>query len=278
MNYIESTANGQVKSLVRLRKKSSERLKRRLIIAEGERLVREIPIESLQAVYVTKDWYERNAREVQWSDVLEQSEVTVVSPGVFSVISETKSPQGILALVCMPQWDKSVLFREKTDKTKRPLLLGTERLQDPGNMGTILRTAEAAGADALIVSRDCVDLYSPKVIRAAMGAAFRLPVIVADDFCGMIREVRRHGIRVFAASLEKSESYDGQTYTEGAMFLIGNEGNGLSREAVAAADMSVRIEMQEGVESLNAAVAAAVLLFEARRQRSSGRLKEEMKQ
>ena len=199
MNYIESTANGQVKSLVRLRKKSSERMKKRLVIAEGERLVREIPPERLRAVYVTKDWYDRNGREARWRAVLEQAEVTIVSCGVFSAISETKSPQGILAVVRMPQWDKSILFREKTGKVKRPLmLLGVERLQDPGNMGTILRTAEAVGADALVVSGDCVDLYSPKVIRSAMGAAFRFPVIVADDFCGMIREIRRHGIRVFA--------------------------------------------------------------------------------
>ena len=148
-----------------------------------------------------------------------------------------------------------------------PLVIVLDQLQDPGNLGTIFRTAEAAGATGILLSRYCVDIYNPKVIRSTMGAVFRLPFLYVDDLPGAIGELKAEGIRVFAAHLEGKNAYDREDYSRGTAFLIGNEGNGLRDEVAECADCRVRIPMQGRAESLKAAVAAAVLMFEAGRQR-----------
>lgn len=285
--YISSMANAQVKELLRLQKKRSERKKRGIVIAEGERLVSEIPSGLLEKVYVSESWY-HSYKETQYREKLlsgfgqaEEFEPVVLSDNVFSAVTDTKTPQGVMALVHMPKWTMEDLLRpvpgEGLSATVRKplLLLGLERLQDPGNLGTILRTAEAAGVNGIVMSADCVDLFSPKVIRSAMGAAFRIPVVMAEDFAGMIGDVQRSGCNVYAAALGKSRSYFEYSYCGDIMFLIGNEGNGLSDEAIRGADQRIYIPMEPQVESLNAATAASVLVFEARRQRTVDKAKTE---
>ena len=144
-------------------------------------------------------------------------------------------------------------------------------VSDPGNLGTIFRTAEAAGATGIVLSKDCVDLYNPKVIRSTMGAIFRIPFIYTDDLKGTIDELKREGITVYAAHLKGENSYDMEDYKTACAFLIGNEGNGLTEETAACADRKILIPMEGGAESLNAAVASAVLMFEAGRQRRNKR-------
>ena len=150
-------------------------------------------------------------------------------------------------------------------------MLVLENIQDPGNLGTIFRTAEAAGATGIVLSKDCVDLYNPKVIRSTMGAIFRIPFIYTDDLIGTIDELKREGITVYAAHLKGENSYDMEDYKTACAFLIGNEGNGLPEETAACADRKILIPMEGGAESLNAAVASAVLMFEAGRQRRNKR-------
>ena len=152
-----------------------------------------------------------------------------------------------------------------------PHVLVLENIQDPGNLGTIFRTAEAAGATGIVLSKDCVDLYNPKVIRSTMGAIFRIPFIYTDDLKGTIDELKREGITVYAAHLKGENSYDMEDYKTACAFLIGNEGNGLTEETAACADRKILIPMEGGAESLNAAVASAVLMFEAGRQRRNKR-------
>lgn len=258
---IESRSNPQVRELIRLQKKAGERRKSALVPAEGERLVKEIPEGLLERVYVSRTWRQMHEDQELWRRVCK--EATVLSDEIFAAVTDTRTPQGIMGLVRMPAWSEADLAPAEG----HALLLGLEKLQDPGNMGTILRTAEAAGVHGLIVSGDCVDLYSPKVIRSAMGAAFRMPVVAVDDFPAFLIKMRRRGYLVCAAALDGSIPYTKSDYRKDTIIVIGNEGNGLSQAALQAADQRIRIPMEPQVESLNAAVAASILMFEARRQR-----------
>ena len=140
-------------------------------------------------------------------------------------------------------------------------------LQDPGNMGTIVRTAEGAGVTGVIMSRDCVDIYNPKTIRSTMGSIYRMPFYYAEDILKAIRKIKDAGIKVYAAHLDGEKSYDEEDYAFSCAFLIGNEGNGLREETSKMADHYIIIPMSGEVESLNAAIAASVLMFEVKRQR-----------
>ena len=236
---ITSTSNIQVKELLRLQKKSREREKEGVFIVEGPRMAEEIPRERIVKLYV--------------------------SDTVFAHVSDTKTPQGILAVVRRMEYTAEDILGET------PHVLVLENIQDPGNLGTIFRTAEAAGATGIVLSKDCVDLYNPKVIRSTMGAIFRIPFIYTDDLKGTIDELKREGITVYAAHLKGENSYDMEDYKTACAFLIGNEGNGLTEETAACADRKILIPMEGGAESLNAAVASAVLMFEAGRQRRNKR-------
>ena len=186
----------------------------------------------------------------------------VVEDGVFSRMCDTRTPQGILSLVRMPSWTW-----EQVTGGSKPLILVLEDLQDPGNVGTILRTAEGAGVTGALLSRNCVDLFHPKTIRSTMGSVYRMPCCFPEDILEAADRLRQHGIRTFAAHLAGKRSYAGEDYRGGSAFLIGNEGNGLSRQLADRADCLVRIPMEGQVESLNAAVAAAVLMYTAHAQR-----------
>ena len=148
-----------------------------------------------------------------------------------------------------------------------PHLLVLEHLQDPGNLGTILRAGEGAGLTGVLMDSNTADIYSPKVVRATMGSLLRVPFAYVEDLGEALALLKKKKIRVYAAHLQGSNAYDRENYRKATAFLIGNEANGLSPETAAAADVRIRIPMLGEVESLNAAVAASVLMFEAARQR-----------
>ena len=146
-------------------------------------------------------------------------------------------------------------------------LLILESVQDPGNLGTMVRTGEGAGISGIIMNRTTVDLFNPKTIRSTMGSIYRVPYYIADDLAETIGELKRQKVGIYAAHLKGQMHYDEPSYCKGTAFLIGNEGNGLSDEIAGLADNYVRIPMEGSVESLNAAVSAALLMYETNRQR-----------
>lgn len=256
---ITSTSNAQVKYLINLQKKAKTRREEQKFVIEGIRMFTEIPKERLVKAYVTEGFYAEH-RELFVGVTYE-----MVADSVFAQISDTRTPQGVLAVVSMRNYSMAeVCDREDA------FVIACEDLQDPGNLGTILRAGEGAGVTGIILSRNTVDLYNPKVIRSTMGSLFRVPVVVVEDFCMAIRQMQNLGIKVAAAHLDGVEDYAVADYGTKCAFLIGNEGNGLSDEAARAADMLVRIPMKGEVESLNAAVAATVLMYDvaARRRRA----------
>lgn len=264
---ITSTANAQVKELVRLMKKSRAREVAGVFIVEGPRMAGELvddPAwrERIDRVYLSESYVGKHKEETD--QIRKACRMEILADNVFAHVSDTKTPQGILAVAKRREYDLKDITGGAPE---RSLVIVLDQLQDPGNLGTIFRTAEAAGATGVLLSRDCVDIYNPKVTRSTMGAVFRLPFLYVDDVPGAVSELKKEGIRVFAAHLEGENTYDKEDYSGGTAFLIGNEGNGLRNEVAECADCRIRIPMQGKAESLNAAVAAAVLIFEVSRQR-----------
>ena len=190
--------------------------------------------------------------------------VEIVDDKVFKSLSDTVTPQGVLCLISMKDWS----LEEILEGVKNPLLMILEDLQDPGNLGTIIRTGEGAGITGVILSRTSVDVFNPKVIRSTMGSVYRVPVLYVDSIEKEVLSVlKTHGITTYAAHLKGKNNYDQEDYGKGAAFFIGNEGNGLTDSLTACADTLIKIPMEGQVESLNAAMASGILMYEAARQR-----------
>ncbi len=255
---ITSTANPQVKTILQLQKKARERKKQQLYVVEGIRMFREAPDERIARIYLSASFAQGEiGREIA---VDRRSEI--LADSVFAHVSDTKTPQGILCLVRMDEGTFAASMAEETG-----LWLILENIQDPGNLGTMFRTGEGAGVTGILMDKNTVDIYNPKTIRSTMGSIYRVPFVIAEDFHGAIGEMQSRGIRVYAAHLGGSVCYDEPDYRRGSAFLIGNEGNGLTAETAALADQNIRIPMAGQLESLNAAMAGGILLYEAARQR-----------
>lgn len=255
---IESTANKQVKNLIQLMKKSKVRRETGTFVVEGIRMFREVPAERLVQTYVSESFLERDENR----KLLEKLHYEVMTDKVFQAVSDTQTPQGILCIVRQMEYTLEAMM-----KKEHPFLMVLENLQDPGNLGTIFRTAEGAGVDGIVMSRDTVDIYNPKTVRSTMGALYRMPFAYVEDVTQTIDTMKKKGIAVYAAHLKGQNNYYSEDYTGGCAFLIGNEGNGLTEKLAEQADTYIRIPMEGQVESLNAAVAAAILMYEVKRQR-----------
>ena len=261
---ITSTSSSQVKHVVNLQKKAKLRKEEKQFVVEGVKMVSEAPADRLVKVYVSEtfkadneEFLERMNYDSIGKDVLE-----IVTDNVFMRMADTQTPQGIMAVVRMKDSSISDML------TDNPLLILVENLQDPGNLGTILRMGEGAGVTGVVMSSNTVDIYNPKTIRSTMGSIFRVPFVYVQDFSDAVSQCQNAGIKVYAAHLDGKNTYLGEDYREGTAFLIGNEGNGLTDDITKQADTLIRIPMQGEVESLNAAIACTILTYEAVRQRS----------
>lgn len=254
---ITSTNNPAVKNIIALQKKSKLRREQEVFLVEGPKMVSEIPEGELRELYVSEEFQ----AEGQWEKLLEGKRYETVSAKVFREMSDTQTPQGILAVVSQRHSVLPELFR-----AENPHLLLLEDIQDPGNLGTMLRAGEGAGITGVVMSRGCVDIYNPKVIRSTMGSIYRVPFVYTDDFHGAIREIKK-SCKVYAAHLGGAYYYDEGDYTTATAMIIGNEAKGIREETAALADTLIKIPMEGRVESLNAAVAASILMYEVYRQR-----------
>lgn len=317
---ITSVANQQMKHILQLNKKSKTRYEQWVFVVEGIKMCLEAPREDIVKMYVSESFLadEDKRRRIQGYSY------EVVKDNVFQAVSDTKTPQGILCLVRMPQYRLEDLLGtpagwqdgedgqpgsqgagsgqpgsqsagggqpgsqsarggqpgsqgagdgqpgdspDRRNRGKCAHLLILEGIQDPGNLGTMIRTGEGAGATGILMDKTTVDIFHPKTIRATMGALYRVPFFVTPDLQGAIQQLKEKGVSIYAAHLSGTLSYEEPDYRGHTGFLIGNEGNGLSPEIAGLADFPIRIPMEGKVESLNAAVAAALLMYEVRRQR-----------
>lgn len=273
---ITSTANPRVKNLIQLQKKSKVRREENCFVVEGIKMVLEAPPKRLKAIYMSESFEkdEKQRKAVESKAKAAGCFLEVLGDKVFKEASDTMTPQGVMAVVAMNVFDwKDLVFGKDAERPEPGagkgggLFLILESLQDPGNLGTILRTGEGAGINGVILNRTSADPYMPKVIRSTMGSIYRVPVAVAEDLEAVVSALRASGVRVFAAHLKGKKSYFEQDYLTGTCFMIGNEANGLSEALAKMATDYIRIPMSGQVESLNAGVAAALLMYEAKRQR-----------
>lgn len=255
---ITSASNARVKNVIQLNQKAKVRREQGLFVAEGKKMFLEAPADWVSEVYVS----ESLSADKEIMERAEKFFCEIVKDSVFRQMCDTKTPQGILTVLKLPVWtEEDVLGGDA------PLVMVLEDLQDPGNAGTILRTGEGAGVKGVLLTKTCVDITNPKVIRSTMGSIYRIPFLYVEDVVSLKKKLADRGIRTFAAHLKGENSYDREDYRGGTAFFIGNEGKGLTDSAAETADCLIRIPMCGKVESLNAAMAAGILMYEASRQR-----------
>ncbi|MCM1125397.1 MAG: RNA methyltransferase [Lachnospiraceae bacterium] len=282
---ITSLGNSRIKHLTALREKTRERNREGLFLAEGIKMFEEAPLDKIKEVYCGESFYQLLLNSMETKEKLpeiirlqkafhkleqcgKQGIFTErLSDEALKKAADTMTPQGILFV--MEQFSYSLedmleqalgLFREKG---RNPLFLILEDIQDPGNLGTMIRTGEGAGVSGVILSKGCVDIYNPKTIRSTMGSLYRVPFVYRENLGEAVKELQKHDIRVYAAHLKGEQYFDRIDYSGGSAFLVGNEGNGLKEETADLADAYIKIPMEGSLESLNAAVAAALLLYQA---------------
>ncbi len=253
---ITSPSNEQIKKLIQLKEKTKVRKSTGTFTVEGIKMFLEIPKDDLVSIYVSESFEKKNM------SLLSGKEYQIVSDAVFKKFSDTVSPQGIMAIVKQKEYTVNQIISSRNQKKSCIVVL--DRIQDPGNLGTIVRTAEAAGISGIIMSSDCADIYNPKVIRSTMGSIFRVPFAVTDNLPEAVDDLKRDGIITYAAHLKGKLYNSGMLYNDCAL-LIGNEAKGLRKEVSDKADKLIKIPMAGKVESLNAAVATAILMYEAGR-------------
>lgn len=257
---ITSTSNAKVKQIIQLKKKGKARREKGVFLVEGIKMVEEALPYGIQEAYVMESWIAQY--QSSHPELLGAIHYEVVADKVFLEMSDTVTPQGILAVVTMPSYTLEEILERPN-----PHLMLLENLRDPGNLGTILRSAEGAGATGVILSKESVDVFNPKVIRSTMGSAFRVPFCYVEDFGQAMETIKAKGVTLYAAHLAGTDNYENFNYQSCCGFLIGNEANGLTEETSKQADCLVKIPMAGQVESLNAAMAASILMFEVARQR-----------
>lgn len=259
-NGLAETRSAQHRSVKRLRRlvrQSKARSQERAFVVEGVKLVVEALRSDLEVeeVFVTPD---ASADSVVTEAARTGATVHLISPETLASVADVVNPQPVTAVVGSPSWSLSDLGDTGT------VMVGVE-LQDPGNVGTLLRSAEASGCSGVVVCPPSVDCLNPKAVRASAGSILRLPVVIVplDE---AVAEFRRQGRLVVATAADAGQSYD-QVNLANAAIVVGNEPRGLSDDAMNIADEVVSIPMDGAVESLNVAAAAAVLGFESQRQR-----------
>ncbi|AXF55849.1 TrmH family RNA methyltransferase [Salicibibacter kimchii] len=243
---ITSANNSLIKKLKKLRQKKY-RVKERRFLVEGVHLVEEALLSSVDVVMlVTSDEAPLLSVDISENRVVE------VNASVFAALSDTESPQGWLAVCKMPA--------EPEVSSGNVLLL--DGIRDPGNLGTMIRTAAAAGLAGIYVSEDTVDMYNPKVIRATQGAMFHLPVIVAD-LKKAVSSLKEEGIIIYGTDMHSEFSYrDAKPQGAPYALLLGNEAQGISPELLSVTDKTVSIPILGKAESLNVAVAAGIIMYD----------------
>jgi TrmH family RNA methyltransferase len=262
---ITSPANERLKQVRRVR----EGREPGLMFIEGERLIESClhsPVE-LVACYHSDEPTERAAAILE-ELARRECPLLVTAAAVLATLSDTVSPQGMILIARRPHYDAgSDLDRLLGDEGTVPLIVGIDAVQDPGNFGAILRTAEAAGATGVIALRGSVDPFAPKTLRSAMGSAFRLPVVTDLEPAQVRSFAQARGLSIVSTAVESATIYNDLDWRRPSIVFFGNEGNGISAGMLELSDDRVRIPVCAPVESLNVAAAAAVILFEAVRQR-----------
>lgn len=256
---ITSVQNARIKHVVALQQKSSLRREEGLFVVEGQREIEHC----IACGYEIVEMFSR-------SEECGAPHTTVVTPQVYEKMAYRGSTEGIIAVAKCKDHSLSSLLTPHSSllDTPNPLIVVLESVEKPGNLGAILRTAEAAGVDAVIVCAPLTDIYNPNLIRASIGGVFSVPVAVCDSK-ECIAFLKERGIRILTAQLQDSYEYYDYDMRRATAIVMGTESTGLTDQWREAADAHIRIPMLGRLDSLNVSVSAAILMYEAVRQRNS---------
>ena len=260
MQVITSKDNEVIKNIRKLKDKKYREIENKYIV-EGIKLIEEAVEENakIDTIVVCEDCVENNLIEPKLMYEIAKYNCIYVSEKVFGAVTEVTNPQGILAVVEKDNKEDAIDYDQD-------VIVALDGIQDPGNLGTILRTADSVGLKQIIISKETADAYNPKVVRSTMGAIFRVKVIIANDLVKTLKEIKKHKFKIVATSLQTEDSIYNVQYDKKAI-VIGNEANGVSNEILDMADIKAKIPMLGKTESLNASVAASVILYEYVRQK-----------
>ncbi len=265
MDPIISSKQNRLVKLARKISSGIEKERRDLFVIEGVRLMEEALAEKIEIEHIlVSPKLESTGRGRALLARIEALAFPLLRTRdeILASVSGVKTPQGIIALAKKPAWNLSNLLPART----AALLLVACQVRDPGNLGALLRAANAAGATGALLCSGCADPYNPKAVRAAMGALFRLPLLTLG-FAPIKDFLRENKIQLVAAHQQAQLKYTDIGFKRPTALAIGGEAEGLPKEVLAAADTTARIPMSPAVESLNAAIAGAIFLYEAARQR-----------
>ncbi|MDR1195049.1 MAG: RNA methyltransferase [Endomicrobium sp.] len=245
---IESAQNKTFKEAMLLKEKKY-RQQSGLFLVEGQKQTQELGKDhNINCFFISKTFSQKRQFE---TDI----KLFVIADPLFKKLSSTQTPQGIIAVVEKKSYDCEKILKQNG------FFVILEQIQDPGNLGTIIRSADAFGAKGVFVSKGSVDIYCDKTIRSTMGSFFHIPVIDEIDCIDIMKLMKKEKIKTFAASLDAKTALNDIIFPEKSAVIIGNESNGLSFETQKNADELVKIEMQGSAESLNAASAAAIIMY-----------------
>lgn len=248
MEYLSSLKNPKIQQWRSLKERKGRR-ETGCFLVEGRKMVEEalasrFPVEAVLA----------DANRVEEFVLPDHVTLYTMPDHVLAAVCDTKTPQGIAAVVRM------VNSEQLGDK-----LVAMDGVQDPGNVGTIIRTADAAGIEGVVLSNQCADVFSPKVLRATMGSIFRMGIVVTDDLPDTLMQLRKSGSSVISSQLDGEPFYERSPVGEKFCLVIGSEGNGVTADVQSVATHRVKLPMRGGAESLNAAVAAGIMMYELMR-------------
>lgn len=264
MIEITSSKNPLIKEIKSLYRKK-DRMKNKSFIIEGIKIVEEAIDNnySIKNIIYTDQLFKTKDGEDFYQKIKSLENIVYVPDNIFKEISDTENPQGILG-IAMYEYNSV----EEISKIETPFLLFLDGIQDPGNMGTIIRTADAFNINGVIITEGCVDPYNPKVVRATMGSIFRVPLYYTFKAMEDLMELKKENIKIYSTSLDGSIPIYDADFKEGFILSIGNESKGVSEEIFSLSDKLIKIPMPGMAESLNAGVAASIIMYEAMKQRA----------
>ncbi|MCI9016467.1 MAG: RNA methyltransferase [Clostridia bacterium] len=260
MQVITSKDNETIKNIRKLKEKKYRDSTNKYII-EGIKLIQEAIEEKalIDTIVICEDCVQQKQIEAKVLYEIAKFNCIYVSSKIFDLITEVTNPQGILAIIDRGESKKEL------DYTK-DIILVLEDIQDPGNLGTILRTADSVGLNQILISKKTADVYNSKVIRSTMGAIFRINIVQTEDLEKNLKEIKKHKFKVMVTSLQAEEDIYEVDYTK-KVIVIGNEAKGVSQQILKLADNKIKIPMIGKTESLNVAVATSIILYEYVRQK-----------
>lgn len=263
MTYVSSSKNPIIKEVKSLYKKK-DRWTSKLYIIEGIKLVSESINFGMDIKYIiyTDSFLNINEGTSLYNEMCGRDNLVNVPENLFKEICDTENSQGIIAVVSFNLKNKEELLNKENS-----FLLYLDEIQDPGNLGTIIRSADAFEADGVLLGKGCVDPYNPKVVRATMGSVFRVPLYFIEDNEFLV-ELKNKEYKIYATSLEGSVPNYEITYKDNFVIAIGNESRGVKKEIINLSDALIKIPMPGLAESLNAGVAASIIMYEAMKQRA----------